>query len=290
MVSTCAATGYDVSWVNGSPYVFLEARQPPRSSGGFFLIDTGANTSAVDRSWIEGLLGPVGETVTVPEFDFVITQREVRFHVQDLRHLHAVQGQPQVGTLGTDFLSRFAVDLSPGGPRLALVARDPRERCVSDWDALRAIPLRIYTATPAVTGPENIPTVELTLNGGRLPCQLDTGTDAPGAEASVSLNEAAFEQVRDALVLVEERTLSRTSDQTRVRVYKARSGSGLQASVSGEPLRIDRVLVQGPENGHPFSASTPQALAGMSVIRQWRRVVFDPFGQRLWVKSLARER
>lgn len=283
----CTGTVYEVSWVNDSPYVRLKARGAAREQGGFFLIDTGANVSAVDRAWVESLLGPVGEQVVIPEFDFGITQRDVHFLVQDLGHLHPVNGQPQVGTLGTDFLSRFAVDLSPGGPRMKLFARESRERCWRDWAGLRTIPLRIYTDTPSVTGPENIPTVELRLEGLSLPCQLDTGTNSRGQETSVSINPAAYERVRDALVFVEERTLSRTTDTTRVRVYKARSARGLQVSIAGEPLRIERVLVQGPENGHPFTQQAPYALAGMSLIRQWRRVVVDPFGQRLWVESLA---
>ena len=145
--------------------------------------------------------------------------------------------------------------------------------------------MQCYTDTPSAQGPENIPTLELSLNGLSLPCQLDTGTSSRGTETALSINLAAFERIRDSLTFVEERTFSRTTDETKVQVYQARSEQGLQVSACGETLRLERVIVQGPENGHPFSESGPYALAGMSLIRQWRRVIVDPFGPCLWVQS-----
>ncbi len=286
MTVAIVGTVYDVSWVNDSPYVWLTARQPPREQSGFFLLDTGADVSAIDSTWAASLLGPTGDKAVVAEFDFGITQKDVHFLVQDLSHLRPINGQPQVGTLGTDFLCKFALDLTLGAPRFRLVPKHDREACMPWWSTLRQVPLRDYTDTPPAGGLGNIPTVELNLLGLRLPCQLDTGTSSGGSETAVSINPAAFERIRESLVLVEERTITRTTDETRVQVYEARVPGGLQVSTAGEPLKIERVVGQGPENGHPFTRTEPYALAGMSLIRQWSRVVVDPFGPCLWVGGI----
>src|SRR5690349_6057964 len=109
---------------NGSPYLDLTIG----GARGRFLLDTGANTSGVDRAWLEaarltsasmggatvgGTTGAVAAgRAVLPRFDLGhgFFDQPV-FVVEDLSSFAKPGGEPQAGILGTDFLASYAVTL-----------------------------------------------------------------------------------------------------------------------------------------------------------------------------------
>jgi hypothetical protein len=162
---------------HGSPYIDLTL------SGvtGRFLLDTGANVSGVDRSWLasSGVLvrpgpstsvgGTTGVSVAVPTvgLDRVDLGRgyfaNPVFLSQDFSGFSWPGSEPQAGLIGTDFLSSYAVtlDLAHATASFAL------------WN--ERTPLGPNDAAIRLDYPLNLPTTDVTLGGLTIPCRLDSG-------------------------------------------------------------------------------------------------------------------
>lgn len=281
-VSSCKATEYPIVTTKGCPYVDLELHSSVASRHGFFLLDTGANTSALDKDWSQGLATPgSGETVLVEKFTFVYEQENVTFHAQDLKVFDQIRGEPQIGTLGTDYLSEFAIDFDFAKSVVRLIRHDDAEPCGPDWARMRRAGLTNYSDQPPTAGPPNIPTVELTIGAQHLPCQLDTGTNVSSAETWIAINSAAFSALEPEFVRVREDTFQQTGRSVKAGVYQRKDGKPIVVSIGGGQVAIDVLKVEGPEAGMPFNAPTPYALAGMPLMSKWTRIVFDSFSRQL---------
>jgi hypothetical protein len=243
------------------------------------LLDTGANTSAVDKEWAKAFATPSGDDGgKVSEFDFGYTQKDVVFHVQDLSSFSKIQGVPQAGTLGTDFLSEFLVDVDFERGIVRLVKRDAVPQCATSWTGLSSVALSNYSDVPKTDGPRNIPTVAVDLaSATAVPCQLDLGTSAVDQETSVSLNNVAFTRLGIPVTKVRTDTFARTGGAVSVPVYRRSDGAPFQIQLPGTTLSVQVVKVQSADSGYPFDSPEPYALGGMPMLRQWHRIIFDPF-------------
>lgn len=287
----CTAPAYAILVRNGSPYLRLAAKGANGTQKmGTFLVDTGANTSAIDATWAASVatIQADRKTATIAAFSFGYDQKDVQFHVQDLGGFSPIDGEKQAGTLGTDFLSEFVLDLDFENKSLRLIARQQLDTCSPSWRTLSRVDLLKYSDAPPTEGEPNIPTVELSLGSlDQLPCQLDTGTGTGAIEndSALSLNPSAFAALGVPTTKVNEVTLVRTGKSVSVPVYGPTEGTFFGVQLGSHNIEVKTIVVQGKESAYPFTVDSPYALMGMSVMQHWERIVLDPFGRAVWYKN-----
>lgn len=298
--NACHGVSYPLSRTFASPYVRLQLRSPQRPhplSEGFFLVDTGANTSAIDAQWAQGRTHAAapGQCAAdavqnasyrvVPQLDFGYAQHDVCLHPMALSGLAPIAGEAQVGRLGTDFLSEFVVAFEPW--QMHLYTQPQFQGCVQAQGLaqLASVPLQDYSATPASTGRANIPAIGIQVGGVNVPCQLDTGTAADGGQIDLSVNAALYMQLKQQLRYLSTATLQIGSADHAVPVQLYAPKSELRLSFGTFSTPIERIKVFGAEAGMPFADPAPQALMGMSVLGQLQRLILDPFAQTLYFQA-----
>jgi hypothetical protein len=290
---SCIGAEYPLTTLGLSPYAKLSASDGQTTKTGFFLLDTGARVSAIDDEWSRGFATPAQGKVKLAELTFGYEQHDVTFLAQPLHTFDPVVGtrdggdaQLQIGTLGTDFLSEFALDFhfdpSHKSGSVRLSRADAEGACSADWAPLTAVPLVLYSSTWDPNG-TNIPTVVVDVGEAtNLKCQLDTGTNVFAPQSWISVNEAAKKAIGAGLTKVRDETILVTGGTATVQVYQRADGKPVTVRIGALTLGVDLVKVQA--NGFPYTSPEPYALAGMPVIGKWEHVVIDPFAKLLRVK------
>jgi hypothetical protein len=257
--------------------VFVRARVN-EEPGLLFLLDTGANASALHAATAERLELPLGEATRVEgsagviEVETVLVGelavgeqlvRGITATVQDLGGSLAPPGEQVDGILGNDFLGAFALELDFTAQRLRLFD-DPPD------DLPGALPFELDNGIPRVSA----------LLDGRVSThlRLDTGASLFESEdVYVNVTERVWEELRrldPALAPTQYFTGTGTGGEVRLPV--ARIGS---LTVGGRTLERPWVIVQ-PAQGY-FARADAVGFVGNNVLEKFGRVTIDYPGRRL---------
>lgn len=108
---------------------------------------------------------------------------------------------------------------------------------------------------------------------------IDTGRPATRT-ALMSGNQALFTQLHDAGWLAEPPPASGTGNKT----FRLKPGLVLKLGQHSFPITDIEFF---PESGEPYDRKQPIALVGMSVLKNYRSMIFDPFNAVLLLKPVS---
>lgn len=277
---------YTVVIKHGAPYMELAVG----GARGMFLVDTGANTSGIDRAWLEasgaswrpGYGTTIGGTTGALRVDTCVLERldlgsaffsDATFTLQRYDGFrHPLPGRPQAGLLGTDLLGRYQVAFDWPNARLELRLQGERQPPPPGHEAL------------ACAWPLNLPTVGVRVGGLGLPCRLDTGATYLTPEPRLDVNPAAVEALRARGVALEPAgsiSVRGISGAERLELLRGAGQEGLVLELG--PARVEDVVLVVHPTGTLAGRSYPLALAGATLLARFHRLVFDPFDHLLWV-------
>lgn len=281
-----AAPTYDVALHLQAPYVLLTIG----GAKGLFLVDTGANTSGVDRTWLATHRVPhrdagrsaVGGTTGAVETGKVVFERldlgngfflDPSFLLQDYSHFAPPEAGPQAGLLGTDFLGSYQVDLDYETRRLRLALRHERGEPPAGFESI------------PVDFPLRLPTIEVDVGGARVPCRLDSGASYIDPDAFLDVNRAAFDAIRARGAALEKKgeihVVGIAGPET-LPLYRGTGPEGLVLTIGRR--RIPDVVLVVHDSG-TFRTPQPIALAPASILSRLGRFVLDPFDARFWTRA-----
>jgi hypothetical protein len=282
----CGGRSYPLGAVAGgaAPYIRLSAD----GVSGEFLLDYGATRSSLSAA---AFAGPEGSTrnaalslAGVPAAPFVLRAYDMPL---------APSGG-QLGVIGTDILSRLAVQLSKRAAFVGAAACQP--------DALRANGL-VPISQSGFFGVDstlndghhpNVPVVFVSVGGVRAPAQIDTGYDDVVYTHSVDINQPLFDRLMEsgaALTHVADINVATCEGAENRSVYRIADRPLAIETDKGAPIdRIDSfhlILKRANGCGGIAAMTTPAAQLGASFLEVFRTVVFDPGGETVWLEGPA---
>lgn len=275
---------YELVIRRGAPYIELALG----GARGLFLVDTGANTSNVDRGWLEqsgatwrqGRATTVGGTTGAVRRDTCVIDRldlgtaffrDVGLTLTGPRAAPPGATRPQVGLLGTDLLNRYQASFDWVHSRLELRLRSERRPAPAGHEPV------------ACAYPIGLPTVGTRLSGLGLPCRLDTGATYLDQTPRLDVNVATVDALRARGVKLQPAgtiTVRGISGVERLEVLAGEGPDGLVLELG--PARIERVQLVVHGRG-TLAVDYPLALASATLLARLNRLVFDPFDHLLWV-------
>lgn len=259
---------------------FVEGRIDGRGPY-WFLIDTGANRSALDqnvaralglqsgaRTSVEGSAGTI-ETgtarirrLTLPG----LSVRNLQPTVYDLSGSLAPEGQRIAGILGYDALKDGAILFDRAGGRIAFA---PRATAFGSLSSAVIVPFTLDN---------HIPRVDARINGLDVPLRLDTGAAiGPGTTIFVNITQAFFDRLRAAdptLAPYRHFTATGTGGEIRIPVVRGRS-----LELGGTSLTEPHLIVQQPV-GY-FARPDSVGFLGGYALQNYRGFIVDYPGRRL---------
>ena len=300
LTSTPACLGPSSALVlsNGLPYASARVNDV---TSGMFLIDLATTRSTIDLSVFD--IRPtatgcdsnqLGQSCTFDAFALFGDWGQVSLRTADHSDVHG--SVREAGILGTDFLSVVALTLDYRRGRAyhaaessfctdtqltaaGLVALDTSGYFGSDLSKLKP-------------GVPNVPTVPVAIAGAEAVAQLDTGFDDSLVPFSVNVNEAFFDAVPAGTLIRaagKDLTLSTcVGINEPVEAYTLASGSTFDVGTVGHfgnaVIFVKRTPAAARSCGGIGTWSEPAAQIGTSFFRDLGKVVFDPFGARVWAK------
>jgi hypothetical protein len=278
---------YPLTFLDSSPYIDLSfpGMQQGSSVTGTFLFDTGANVSGVDGRWLskgvhwrQGALATVAGTTGVLRAQTAVLDSlslgsgyfvSPTFLVEDFTHFISPTGKTQVGLLGTDFISRYAItlDYAKGQVTVALQSE------VGPAPSSEPVP---------VTYPFRLPTATVNLGGASIACRIDTGNSYQDTRPLLDVNQAAVTALNAAGILLSATgyiTVAGVTGQQDLALLEADGGLSLTI---GSVTLSDVVLVY-HDQGTLAQESSPLVLAGSSLLSRFGRFTLDPFAGKLWI-------
>lgn len=293
---------------SGMPYT------PVRVQGrtGFFVVDLGADGSAISPTTFLGGQGPTPVEGTSNQFagvDFFGPWAPMTLNVQD--HSQIRGPLPQGGLIGTDLLRQHVVTLNYAN---GLLHRSSRETFCGDGELRQAgfLPLSSQNyygsmpreltcpAAPRQGSCPNIPSIPVRIGGVEAVAQVDTGYDDGVHAPSLNINRAWFDQLRRQGVRLErvpaaDTNLSSCVPQQSEQVLAYRLGDGGRVELVGTDGRAVRAVT----GVTLFLKTSPPEIARCGGIGTWSRpaaqlgasfvndgtLVVDPFSQRLWFRG-----
>ena len=289
---------------SGMPYTPVRVQRKT----GWFVVDLGADGSAISPSTFPGGQGPTPQPSSdnrFAEVEFFGPLGPVMLMVQD--HSGISGEVRQAGLIGTDLLRDAIVTLDYGGGRLHRSSR--QEFCpdatlrqagfrpLSTADYYSSDPAGLgCPAAPQTSGCPNIPTIPVRIDGAQAVAQIDTGYDDGRYPPSMNINRAFLRQLQTAGVGLERLPQADLSLSTctgvaePVLAYRLPAeagvelvGSGGQAvrRLSGVTLFLKDTPAAARTCGGIGTWNNPAAQLGASFVNTGTLVV-DPFSQRVW--------
>ena len=276
-----------LSFLDSSPYIDLTfaGAQGPAT----FLFDTGANVSGVDGSWLSSSgvtwwsgmpMTAAGTTGNLSVKTAILSRLDLgngfftnpSFLIEDFTHFTSPAGKTQVGLLGTDFISCYAVTLDYANHQVTLAL--PGERG----------PPPAFGAAVPVTYPFRLPTVPVSLGSVSVSCRLDTGDAYQDPRPLLDVNQRAVDALKASGVtfhLAGLITVAGVSGQENLSLLEA--DRGLTLGVGG--ASIAHVILVVHDRGTLAQEPSALALAGSSLLSRFGSLTLDPFDRKLWIGS-----
>jgi len=297
---------------SGMPYT------PVRVQGrtGFFVVDLGADGSAISPGTFLGGAGPVplpGSSDRFAGVDFFGPWAPLRLSVQD--HSGIRGPLPQAGLIGTDLLNGHVITLDYVN---GLLRRASAEGFCSDGVLRQAgfqpLSSRDYYGTniaalrcpaaPRRGGCPNIPTIPLRIGSVGAVAQVDTGYANGLRPPSMNINRALLQRLEQAGVAPirepgADLTLSSCVRGAVERVLAYRLSAGRAVELVGSDGGSDGSAVRRLAGVTLFLKDSPDAIQACGGIGTWSEpaaqlgasfvndgtLVVDPFSQRLWFRG-----
>jgi len=290
---------------SGMPYTPLRVQ----GRTGFFVLDLGADGSAISPGTFLGRRGPLplqGSGNTFAGVDFFGPQAPLRLNVQDHS---AIRGPlPQAGLIGTDLLSNhvWTLDYANGLLRRA----DQASSCadgVLRQAGFQPLSSAGYFGSNAASlscpaaprrGPcPNIPSIPVRIGSSMAVAQVDTGYDDGLHSPSLNINRAWFNQLTRS-VRLEPHPEANLTLSTCAGVSEQVLAYRLPPGKAVELVGSDGSAVRRLQGVTLFLKDTPPAARRCGGIGTWDRaaaqlgasfvndgtLVVDPFSQRLWFR------
>jgi hypothetical protein len=290
---------------SGMPYTPLRVQ----SRTGFFVLDLGADGSAISPGTFLGRRGPLplqGSGNTFAGVDFFGPLAPLRLNVQDHS---AIRGPlPQAGLIGTDLLSNhvWTLDYANGLLRRA----DQASSCadgVLRQAGFQPLSSAGYFGTNAASlscpaaprrGPcPNIPSIPVRIGSSMAVAQVDTGYDDGLHSPSLNINRAWFNQLTRS-VRLEPHPEANLTLSTCAGVSEQVLAYRLPPGKAVELVGSDGSAVRRLQGVTLFLKDTPPAARRCGGIGTWDHaaaqlgasfvndgtLVVDPFSQRLWFR------
>ncbi len=273
---------------NGSsPYIELAAD----GRKGAFLLDYGTTRSSLSRDVFRASATRSSdvdiENLSLPSF------RSGRFGLAK----YWISGQPeggQIGIIGTDFLTLLTADFSfrDGRSNVVLSASPCDPEVLRDRGMIAVRQTGFFSSDLHKLGPgmANVPVLYLGIGGVRVPAQIDTGYDDAVGHPSIDINDAFYEKlVAAGVVLSPSRkiTIATCDGVTTNSVYVAPQISiALETDTGREIRHLSGVsLIRKRANGCGGIADMhiPFAQLGASIIAGPGSVVFDARSELVWI-------
>lgn len=218
---------------------------------GHFLLDTGANVSALDPEWADTLTPTPAAEVVLPKLRLAdVTIERPRFRVEPLHSSY-------IGTLGTDVLRRFVVTFDYRSSRVELVPLAEAAGCRPDPAGHQPVPFMLR---------HGVPVVALRVGHVTLAALLDTGA----WYGFVGIRQPVIEQLGERLHF-----------EKNVYILSAR-GRTLQPTFMGLPVRL------GPIELHAPIVQDDANIVGLYILRSFGRFTIDFARSTLWVERAER--
>jgi predicted aspartyl protease len=241
-----------------------------------FLVDTGANRSAIDAKVaadlglvtdrsdkVEGTAGTtdVGEAI-IPELKLgSVRIRRLRPTVSDLSGSLAPKGEQRIaGILGGDALGASAILWDKAGKRLAI---GRTAGSLAQLTGAKSVPFKLDNG---------IPRVEASIDGDPVQLRIDTGASiGDGPLTFVNITQGFYERLRardSALTPYTYFTAIGTGGEIKIPVVKAH-----KLEIAGQSVAEPRLIVQQPV-GYFARADAVGFLGGYAFVR-WRGFIVD---------------
>jgi hypothetical protein len=295
---------------SGMPYTPLRVQ----GRTGFFVLDLGADGSAISPNTFLGRRGPVplqGSGNTFAGVDFFGPLPPLSLNVQD--HSGIRGPLPQAGLIGTDLLRQhvWTLDYANG-----LLRRADQASFCSDGELRQAgfqpLSSADYFGTNANTlrcpaAPRqpcpNIPSIPVRIGSSLAVAQVDTGYDDGLHSPSLNVNRAWFQQLAAQGIRLERLPAADLSLSTCAGVSEQVLAYRLPPGKTVELVGSDAAAVRRLEGVTVFLKDTPAGARRCGGIGTWERpaaqlgasfvndgtLVVDPFSQRLWFRPKPAE-
>lgn len=278
---------------------------------GYFLIDFGTTTSTIDTSAFMNVAPRLAANSTnrFEQFDFFGSWGTVMLTIQDHSNIQGLGAIQQAGILGTDFLSRhiYLLDFT----RKRILKASANTFC-SDQTLLRqgfkaASTAGYYTNDPRKLNNDctpNIPTVPVKIGKATAVAQIDPGYDDHLYRHSVNINQAFFKAIRETGIELEENPSANFSLSTcvsgvleEVRAYRLPPKTSFSITgVDGNPIVLysdvniflKEIPVAAKSCGGIGTWTIPAAQLGASFLVDAKKVIFDPFAEKVWFYTKQR--
>ena len=290
---------------SGMPYTPLRVQ----GRTGFFVLDLGADGSAISPGTFLGRRGPLplqGSGNTFAGVDFFGPLAPLRLNVQDHS---AIRGPlPQAGLIGTDLLSNhvWTLDYANGLLRRADqasscadgVLRQAGFQPLSSAGYFGTNVASFYCPAAPRRGPcPNIPSIPVRIGSSMAVAQVDTGYDDGLHSPSLNINRAWFNQLARS-VRLEPHPEANLTLSTCAGVSEQVLAYRLPPGKAVELVGSDGSAVRRLQGVTLFLKDTPPAARRCGGIGTWDRaaaqlgasfvndgtLVVDPFSQRLWFR------
>ncbi|HEV2550986.1 MAG TPA: hypothetical protein VGU20_26975 [Stellaceae bacterium] len=275
--------------VNAAHSPFVRTRLSGQD--GYFQIDTGATISTVDAAVFHR---PVNSLVLLDDFTFPGLPRG-RFTALRFGPIPGPPNGRQIGQVGTDLLSRRAVELhfETTSPYLAIADRPcPADRLRSA--GFIAISQRGYFGTDRsrLGGiVDNTPVVFIHLGRVTVPAWVDTGFVESNSAGLVQVNDLLLQKLRDTGIPLKPHgsgeVINCHGEHLKTEVWQA-AGTPIQVTTDqgqtlfsyGAPLiaALPRNSCSGPGN-----ISVPVARIGAAYVNWWGTFILDSISEQVWV-------
>jgi hypothetical protein len=282
----CGGRRYALGAVaNGAaPYIKLSAD----GREGAFLIDYGVTRSSLSAAAFAAPEGSVRKAALslagVAAAPFVLRAYDMPL---------APSGG-QLGVIGTDLLSRLAVQFSGRAVFVGAAPCRPGELRAS---GLFPISQRgFFAADPTLNDDHhpNVPVVFVSVGGVHAWAQVDTGYDDVVYAHSVDINQPLFDRLVEngvALERVADISVATCEGGESRGVYKVADRPLAIETGQGEPIiqikNFYLILKRANGCGGIAAMTTPAAQLGASFLKVFRTVLFDPGGETVWLENPA---
>lgn len=213
---------------------------------GHFLLDTGANVSALEPDWARAVTSVRGSEVTLDGLQLGgVPLLRPRFKLEPLAASY-------VGTLGTDILRRFLITFDYHRGHVELSPVGEHARCTPDAGRYQPIPFSFFNAVPFIA---------LRIGEKTIRALVDTGA----WYEYVGIKQSLIEQLGERLHFVKNVYIVSTH------------GRKLQPSFMGLPVRIGALEVHAP------IVQDDANILGLHILRRFGRFTIDFAQNALWV-------
>jgi hypothetical protein len=289
--SGCPGTSVPIDVSFGSK-PFVRMRLGERD--GNFLIDTGAARSHIDTT----LFGvPAGPNVKI-QGSTLPTLDEGTFIAQDLAHQQKLAPPGgYAGAIGTDILSTrvVAFHYNTTSPYLVLSNRPCSPRYFEQAGFVSVSQKGLY-GPPNLRSPQsmNLPVIYIKIGSLLAPVWIDSGlgdVSSTSRHMTILVNEALFQQVRDAGIAMKQMGTVTTIDckgtKSDDKLWQLEGVPFAFATQDGQSLfeySPPTLQVRGPTQCGTIGAhSEPLGTVGALMLARWGTVVFDGPNEKLWV-------